>query len=204
MFPLNFIRLSTVLIFVLINFWNAIAQQDTIAQWVVEESSTLCVDGQSNLNHFSCSIDKYSNNDTILVTGNYSKPIRLSGELRMNVASFDCANSLITKDLRKTLKSDDYPVMTIRLLTLECMPSFKQECENLKGWVEVELAGIMKSCEIQYSFTKSNNRIIQLNGSSRFLFSDFKLSPPRKLAGLIRIKDDFEVHFQLMLKTVKA
>jgi hypothetical protein len=176
--------------------------QGNMIRWVVEKNSTLCVEGNSNINSFSCNINKYNYTDTLLVSTDHTKPVRLSGDLQMNVLAFDCDNSLITKDLRKTLKSDDYPMFSIRFLSLNCMPVLSGNCEYVKGWVEVELAGIVKRFAIDYSISKANTGLILLNGKSNFCFSDFNLSPPRKLAGLIKIKDDFVVKFKLVLRTI--
>ena len=74
--------------------------------------------------------------------------------------------------------------------------------ELIKGWVEVEVAGIVKRFELSYSFSNNGPGHIQLDGGRTFNFSDFKLSPPKKMAGLIKIKDAFDVNFQLILRAV--
>jgi hypothetical protein len=176
------------------------AQQNPV-RWVVEKNSTLRVDGKSNVNSFTCNITEYTEKDTLILSNDLSRPIRLSGDLQMNVMAFNCHSSLITKDLRKTLKSEEYPRMIIRFLSLNCMPSLQNKCESIKGWVEVELAGTTRRFELSYTFSRAG-AYIQLNGGRNFCFSDFKLSPPRKLAGLIKIKDDFDVNFQLLLRPV--
>ena len=72
----------------------------------------------------------------------------------------------------------------------------------IKGWVEVEVAGVIKRFELSYSFSSDWPGHILLDGSRTFNFSDFKLSPPKKMAGLIKIKDAFDVNFKLILRTV--
>ena len=109
---------------------------------------------------------------------------------------------MITKDLRKTLKAEEYPKMTIRFLSLQAMPVLLNKTELIKGWVEVELAGVVKRFELSYSFSNNGQGDIQLDGGRSFNFSDFKLSPPKKMAGLIKIKDAFDVNFQLILRAV--
>ena len=173
-----------------------------IVKWVVEKNSTLTVAGKSNVNTFTCIISQYDFNDTIYCYSNSNKPIRLTGNLRMNVLSFDCHSNLITKDLQKTLKADDYPRMTIRFISLQAMPLFAAKTEFIKGWLEVELAGVTKRFELNYSFTKNEAKCIRLTGARSFTFSDFNLSPPQKFAGLIKIKDDFDVNFQLVIRAV--
>lgn len=64
--------------------------------------------------------------------------MRLNGCLELDVLHFDCHSKMITNDLRKTLKAEDYPGMVIRFLSLERAPSLQGTAQTLKGWVEVE------------------------------------------------------------------
>lgn len=171
-------------------------------KWVIEKNSTLRIEGKSNVNSFNCDIEDYNRADTIsFIDNNPAKLVRLSGSLRLEILRFNCHSMFITRDFRKTLKAGEYPGMTIRFISLQSMPAFQDRSETIKGWVEVQLAGITKQFEICYSFSKSDG-LMQLNGSRNFCFSDFNLVPPRKLAGLIQIQDDFKVNFRLMLRPV--
>lgn len=173
-----------------------------IVKWVVEKNSTLQVAGSSNVNNFTCNISEYAAKDTIICIDAPSLPIKFSGDLQMDVQRFNCNSSMITKDLRKTLKADAYPKLNIRFLSLRSMPCLQNKTELIKGCLEVELAGVVKRLELNYAFTTIGAGYIKLQGSHSFSFSDFNLSPPRKLAGLIKIKDAFDVNFQLVLRRI--
>ena len=170
-------------------------------RWAVEKSSTLRVEGSSNVNTFRCDMQGYYHTDTItgFEEGAASKPVRLKGAIVVDVFKFDCHQRMITSDLRKTLKAEEHPRMTIRFLSLERMPEFIGNTELVKGLVEIELAGTKKKFDILYSFVKPGGKTILLNGGRTFTFSDFKLSPPKKLAGMIQIRDKFDVNFRLTL-----
>lgn len=60
--------------------------------------------------------------------------------------------------------------------------------------------------QTQFDYTKEEilgKKVeILLPDGRTFNFSDFKLSPPTKMAGFIKIKDAFDVNFQLMLRTI--
>lgn len=169
-------------------------------RWAVEKTSTLKIAGKSNVNDFACSIAGYYRPDTIsYVEDAAGKAVRLNGCLELDVLRFDCHSKMITNDLRKTLKAEDYPRMVIRFLSLERAPGLQGISETMKGWVEVELAGTRKAFQVTYEFTKGANNTYILNGKRVFTFSDFKLSPPRKLAGAVKVKDEFAVDFNLRL-----
>ncbi len=170
-------------------------------RWVVEQNSTLSVEGSSNVNRFTCNISVNAEKDTIVFVNDTLKAVSLKGNIQMDVTGFNCHTKLITRDLRKTLKSEEYPLMFIRFISLRTMPQLQGDREMIQGLVEVTLAGVSKRFELNYSFSRSVSGMV-LNGGRSFRFSDFKLSPPRKLAGLIRIRDEFAVNFQLVLRAV--
>lgn len=174
-------------------------------KWIVENSSMLRVQGKSNVNQFSCDIFGYYDSDTIycISEGSCKKPVRLNGCIEMDISKFDCHNAVMTKDLRKTLKAAEYPRLRILFLTLDELPSFQSTSQCMKGWVEVELAGVKKTFQINYDFVKNGSSSFILNGSRAFCFSDFKLVPPSKLGGLIKVNNDFNVNFQLKMSAIK-
>lgn len=171
-------------------------------RWVIEKSSTLQVDGKSNVCKFSCKTPDYPYLDTITVLENSSANITLTGEIEMEVESFKCNTVMMTKGLRKAVKMSEYPKMKIRFINLESMPVLSKKNEIIKGWVEITLAGVIKQFEINYGLLSNGNAILQLNGQHSFLFTDFHLVPPSKFGGIIRISNDFDVNFQLILRTI--
>ena len=171
-----------------------------VVHWVIQKKSTLRVDGKSNINSFTCNIIEYNKNDTITSVAGSAKPVKLTGKMQMEILSFNCHSRMITKDLRKTLKAEEYPKMIIRFLSLQSMPALNDKKELIKGWVEVELAGVVKRFELNYTFSENDPGNIKLEGGRSFKFSDFKLSPPAKMGGLIKIKDAFDVNFELILR----
>ncbi|HJW16705.1 MAG TPA: hypothetical protein VJ499_06285, partial [Flavisolibacter sp.] len=173
------------------------------AKWTIEKSSTITVTGKSNVNEFNCQVPGYYQTDTIFVSQlSSSKDVRLSGELEVDVFKFDCHSKMITKDLRKTLKADQYPKLKIRFLTLERLPDTQFTAQCIKGMVEVELAGERKVLQIPYVFVNNGTSGYLLNGTKVFNFSDFKLTPPKKLAGIVQVKDEFLVDFKLKVNIV--
>ena len=169
-------------------------------RWAVEKTSTLKITGKSNVNEFACSIAGNNKPDTIsYVEDDAGRAVRLDGNLELDVLRFDCQSKMITNDLRKTLKAEDYPKLVIRFLSLERTPSLQSTGQTMKGWVEVELAGTRKAFQVGYEFSKGANNTYILNGKRGFTFSDFKLVPPRKLAGAVKVKDEFAVDFNLRL-----
>ncbi|MFI5188461.1 MAG: hypothetical protein ACHQF0_17140, partial [Chitinophagales bacterium] len=175
----------------------------SLARWVVEKSSSLNIQGETNINSFQCDVTEYLRSDTLVYLKNDAtkKFSFTNSALVVDVRSFDCHNRFITDDFRSALKADENPTLKILFLTVD---QFSNNCNNqiVKGIVDVQLAHITRRAEIDYTVKTLPGNRIQMNGSHIFLFSDFNLKAPRKLAGLIRTKDQIKVNFQLYFKAI--
>ncbi|MDR3694798.1 YceI family protein [Mucilaginibacter sp.] len=194
----SFLLLITLTSFISPGYPNASSQ---IKKWVISENSNLRVNGSTNINTFICEIPSYDQIDTITVNKS-NKDVLLSGTINLNVKSFDCHNVIMTHDLRKTLKQDQYPVLHISFLTLNKLPDLTAKAEPVTGWVFIEIAGVRKRFEVNYQISQDNQKIIHLLGSRDVNFSDFNLIPPRKLGGMIKTNDKLSVDFHLKMKSM--
>jgi hypothetical protein len=170
-------------------------------RWVIINGCSLKVDGSTNVNNFSCAISNYNKPDTILVTRNVS-PVLLNGNIQLDVQNFDCHNGIMTADLRKTLKAKEFPKLVIRFLNISRYPDADARQAVTKGAVFIELAGVSRRFDVDYKVVSADNNYINLVGSRVVNFSDFNLTPPRKLGGMIRTKNELSVEFNLRLKVL--
>jgi YceI-like domain len=173
-----------------------------LKRWVISQNSNLSVNGSTNINTFSCVIPAYDKTDTITIKEKNDKGVTLSGNIDLSVSSFDCHNSGMTKQLRKTLNEKQFPVLHIRFLSLSNLPVMTRNPEPVTGLVDIEIAGVVKRFEINYQISRDEENIVHLLGSRDLNFSDFKITPPRKLGGMIKTKNQLTVAFHLKMKTI--
>jgi len=172
-------------------------------KWVVSQNSNLSVSGSTNINKFSCVIPSYDQVDTLTVNANNKDGVAiLSGMIGLNINSFDCHNSGMTKQLQKTLKEREFPVLFVRFLSLNKLPELGAKPEFITGMVNIKLAGVNKRFEISYQISQDAQKVIHLIGLRDLNFSDFDLIPPSKLGGMIKTKDQLTVEFHLKMKTI--
>jgi hypothetical protein len=199
--------------FILVNFWVAIASffyptfkiinpatPNAIVKWSVEKNSALRILGSSNLHDFQCDALGYAASDTIsfVVSANNTGRIPLQGSLKIDINTINCHNFIITRNFRNTLKANEFPYLIVKFISLERLPAFNNNKDNLKGIVEIELGGVAKKFDIPYRIQK-NGQIVILNGQRNFTFSDFEITPPRILGGLVKIYNKFNVEFNLKI-----
>jgi hypothetical protein len=170
-------------------------------KWTVERSSLMIITGHSNIGGFSCDIMEYLEPDTLLFWPDkgYDRSDFLSGGLSLDIRQFDCHHGFITRDFRRILKSDDYPKLNIRFLSMDRFET-GNDVRHIKGWVTIELAGVTRKFDIDYSCRPYGYQQLLLSGTRDMRFSDFNLTPPSRLAGLVRIEQGIRVEFRLLLK----
>jgi hypothetical protein len=187
----------------LLSSFGFIANPLPPAKWVISSAYSLKVAGSTNVNKFACVITDYSMSDTLICYRNKTgAPLKLSGRLQLEVQDFDCQNAIMTKDLRKTLKAKDFPVLTIRFLSLNRYPDLKKKSDEIKGIVLIGLAGVTKQYEVDYKFIPGDAGSLNLKGSRQINFSDFNIVPPRKIGGMIRTNNELNVEFNLKMRVL--
>ncbi|WP_316784134.1 YceI family protein [Pedobacter frigiditerrae] len=190
---------AILLIFLLTSFKTSYTTANRASRWVISENSSLSVNGTTNINKFSCAILQYPKTDTVTVAQDKNNKIVLSGLLNIEVKNFDCSNMMMTKQLLKTLQDEKFPILRIKFLSLKETPSLDQGKSFIKGNVEIVIAGVAKRFEICYQLKMKNNSL-ELIGLQPINFSDFNLSPPKKMGKLIQAKDQLIVAFLLKME----
>lgn len=172
-----------------------------LEKWIIEKNSNLCIEGRSNVSSFKCEVTEYLRADTLFFYKNDLQIFTTKGGLTINVNGFDCHQKYITADLRKTLKAGEWPLLKIDLLSIGNFTASPGN-QKIKGWVAIQLAGITRKIEVDYTVQSGNNGLLHLYGSQQVLFGDFGLTPPHKLAGLVKVEDQLNVRFQLILRPI--
>jgi hypothetical protein len=171
-----------------------------VKRWVVAGNSTLNIEGRSNLSPFCCEVTKHLESDTLQYVKNEAarQLVFNNSRLTVNINDFDCHQRIITNDFRKTLKADQNRFLKIQFICLDAFDM--QHPQTVRGKVDILLAGQIKCTTIDFKTSVTSSGLIQMNGTKTLLFSEFNLTPPRKLAGFIRIKEEIKVNFQLYFK----
>jgi hypothetical protein len=174
-----------------------------VKRWAVAGNSSLNIEGRSNLSPFCCEVTKYLETDTLQYTKNETTRqfVFNNSRLNVNINDFDCHQRLITNDFRKTLKADQDRFLKIQFISLDAFDVHNPQI--VRGKVEILIAGQAKCTTIDFKTCTTATGLIQMNGTKTLLFSEFNLTPPKKLAGFIRIKEEITVHFQLYFKPVE-
>ncbi len=172
--------------------------------WALMKEGIVRVDGITNINSFSCEVANCFNADTVAFVKNVSPKmaITMKGSIVVHLLNFNCHNSLMTKDLRKTLKVNDFPFMKINFKSINKYPEMLNMVNDYFGTVDIELSGVTKTFDVRYRILIDNKKLMHIEGSRVIKFSEFNLIPPQKLGGMIRTKDELDVSFFFNLQSL--
>lgn len=144
------------------------------------QQGVIVITGKTNVNTFKCT-------NTNLKTGIDLDSDRLP-QLTLKVDDFDCRNRIMTSDFRKTLNSAKYPELHIRFTKLQKV--------STSGYYQATLNVKLMNKTQPYSLTFFLDEN-QLVGNKKVHFSDFGITPPKKMGGTIQVKDALDLSVSL-------
>ena len=178
----------------------AFAQDKVVQRLLIHPSSEVKINGKTNVSKYQCVIPRYNNADTLVLTAERGKGAFFQkGKAKLNASEFDCGMAVITKDFSKTLETDKYPYIEINFNSFERVPKYETSPEKFKGKLVVTLVDKSVPAEVRCSIVKDEKGFIHLRGKHDFKFSDFGLTPPSKMGGMIKVEEKITVEFHLVL-----
>lgn len=167
-------------------------------KWLVQKDGKLFIHGTTNINSFTCYTSNFSCSDTIFLSETIEEDLIVNGSINIDVNVFDCNNSGITKEFKKTLKQKQFPNLNIKLLSFKKEILSKLNKNTFQGKVEIQLAGVTKIFFVDYTYTELGfkNKFI-LKGFKVLKFSDFNIKAPEKFGGLLKTKEELTIQFYL-------
>lgn len=172
-------------------FLISFIMQSAASPYMVIKEKSITVDGNTSIGGFSCTYNLAGQSDTLFINKLAETPFCFS----LPVPAFKCGNFLLNRDFQHTLKADEYPEISVEVLTLD-----KKGNGNFTGKIKLNLVGKYKYLEdVNFQIKKyDNTRILSAN----FLFkaSEFELVPPKKLGGMIKADDEMIITVDLYLQ----
>lgn len=173
-------------------------------------SSKFVLFGTTNLSDFRCELVQKAPATAIPVKSNKSEyQIKFKGlEMRYPLEDFDCGLEAMSQDLRKTLRSDTYPYLYLRINDIRIKQDEAQEIEKLTvvSSVTITIAGVSHSTVIEDGLVINHSEdALTLTGNQLVNMNDFNIEPPSKFFGMVRVNSELSVSFELNMevKTLK-
>ena len=164
----------------------------------VMPSSELTITGETNINSFKCIFDTSFLNDREEIRFSTGKDlIKFSGAvLTLETRGFDCGSKAINRDFRDLIKADKYPQLFLELSEVKL-----KSRTNGVAKICITIAGRQKVYDVPVEII--NGELSRFIGQLSLNINDYGLEPPKKLFGMIVVKDEIDIIFDLKIKLHK-
>lgn len=158
-------------------------------------NSDLTIIGDSNIAKFQCEFEtSYLEGAREIGYHHTGNQIKFTGAvLTLNNRGFDCGSKGINRDFHDLLKTDQYPKILLELNKVTLSSPTKGQAT-----VFITIAGKQKSYELPVTITEGE--IAEFRGNLHLDIRNFNLEPPKKLFGMIVVKDEIDIQFDLFVK----
>lgn len=155
-------------------------------------NSKLTITGDTNISDFTCAFDPemIPSAKKVKVTEKHDELFFENAVLKLDNTGFDCGSKGINRDFHALIKTDDYPFILLELKKLT-MNSPKEAVAD----VLISIAGKKKNYKLPVEII--DGEIPQYRGNLSLNINDFNLEPPKKMFGLIVVKEDIDINFNL-------
>ena len=162
--------------------------------------SKLSIKGKSNVNEFSCESEHELQQDSL----NYSykvlgDTVSVNGvQLDLEIDQFDCGKRAINKDFKSTLQYKDHPFIEIILNELVLEEATGIVPQQAK--VTIKIAGVERHYTVPLNSFSTSEEQFTVGGNKLLYMTDFGLTPPSPMFGLIKVEDELNIEFELIVK----
>jgi hypothetical protein len=160
------------------------------------------ISGSSNIRHFTCRAKRLSGAIDLRgspVASEVLAGANLSSQPSLNVAvgELDCGIGVMSRHLHETLRGAEHPTIEFRLWTYEVDLRSPTPTARISGLVTI--AGTQRPVTTTAAVRADTLGILHIAGSYAVRPTDFGVQPPRRFAGLLRVRDRITVHFDVAL-----
>ena len=159
--------------------------------------------GSSNIRRFTCSTTQVAlSAEAALAEFDRTRadgiPAVSSAALAIPIKSLDCGIRKMNHDLFVTLGGDANPTISFVLSNYVVMNPQSPGKVRINGLLR--LAGRASSTVIYGTVARATDGQLRLRGERMIDVRDFGVKPPRRFFGLLRVRPDIEVHFDVAVR----
>jgi hypothetical protein len=157
------------------------------------------INGSTNINTFS--LDQFVPEDVICGTGN-SRWILLPDEevylVRVPVRNFQSTNKMVYRDFLALIDVQQHPYISIFMDESQFQVMVNDRNFSMPR-IGITVAGQTRYYNIPCTVSDCVDGRIAVSGHKTLKLTDFKLAPPEKTMGLIKVQDELIINFEFSL-----
>jgi polyisoprenoid-binding protein YceI len=180
-------------------------EQRIFSQIRILEKSKLFLEGESNVNEFTCDCNQQFVPMKAAFELDLDKRTADFSNMRLQIktAGLDCGNKTMNKDLQKTLHEDKHPFIEVILNKVYLNASKKplnQYWTHYLADTHLKMVGKSHAIKIPVMAKRVGANTYQFKSFYEIRLSDFGIEAPTALLGLVKVSDVFVIHFDLYIE----
>ena len=167
-------------------------------------SSTLTIEGGSNVHEWSCKTNQID--AAVTIDGSYDKAtgatigsMLKAVEVKVPVKSIKCGKGAMDNNLYKALKADEKGTISYIMGSFSVAPGATAETFTVKAPGNLTIAGAQRAVTIEVKAERLADGSIRTTGRVPLKMTDFGITPPTALMGTMRTKNEITVVLDLTL-----
>jgi hypothetical protein len=122
--------------------------------------------------------------------------------MQIPIATLKCGNRGIERDMSRALKADLHPVIEFRFIELLGPIDHDLDSNVYRARIagEIVLAGTSRTVDVVVTAVRVDRERFRIQAEVPLRMTDFGITPPTVLLGVIKVKDELNVRFDLMLQ----
>jgi hypothetical protein len=168
---------------------------------VLLPESILKISGLTNINSFSLTYLVKNNAIKIFPEKTIAGIENLRDckvDMNLPFKGFESDNPSIKHDFLELVQEDHFPTMHINIPHICIITSLKSGNVN-KSNVEITIKGVTRNYDISFHNARYGKELIT-SGHQKIDIRDFRIEPPRKFFGLIKVNEILDIDFQLYMQ----
>lgn len=162
-------------------------------EYALAPGSRFRLEGTSSVGTWACT--------TTDLAGGASQPAQgsVTGRVVVRVRSFDCGISRMNADFRDALRADAHPEirLTVDQAVMTTRPSRPRAWVPARATGRLRLAGVERPVTIAATGREEADGRIRVRGRHELRMTDFGVTPPSGMGGMVRARDRVTVVFDL-------
>ncbi|HEX8170449.1 MAG TPA: YceI family protein [Thermoanaerobaculia bacterium] len=123
-------------------------------------------------------------------------------QLRVPVSALRCGNRQMERDMYRALRSAEYPMIEFRFTNLVGAVNHDIDARSYHATIAgvLSLAGASRTVTLQVSAERLARDRLRLRARLPLRMTDFRVTPPTALLGMVKAKDELVVEFELIMQ----
>ncbi len=180
----------------LLLLWVMLAGLPSLAtaqvRYAVDAASRFWIEGSATTGPFTCETDAVAGSGHTTAS-----PPSTEVALSVPVATFDCGNRRMNADLQEAMKMDEHPLIQYALDSVRTVAG-ADTLYRLQATGVLTIAGVARPISVALEGQELADGQVQATGRVPLKMTDFGITPPTALLGLVRVRDDIHVRFHLL------